>query len=218
MTTPKTEEYLEAIYKMEQVEPPVRPSRVAEQLQVTPASVAEMLKRMAKNGLIERGKDASISLTDAGKQAAALLVRKHRLSERFLTDVLGMPWDKVHDEACKLEHAFSDEVEDGLNKLLQNPRTCPHGHPIPAKDGTYVEEPTRPLSELRAGAEATIVKISEEESSMLQYLASLGLLPSINIRVCEVAPFKGPLIIEVGRAKYAIGREVASRIQVREVA
>ncbi len=215
MTTPKTEEYLEAIYKIEQTEKPVRASRVAEHLQVSPASVTEMLKRMVKRGLIERGQDAGISLTDDGKKAALGLVRRHRLSERFLTDLLGLSWDKVHDEACKLEHVFSDEVEESLERVLQNPRTCPHGHPIPAKDGTCIEEPTRPLSELEAGEEATIVKISEEEPKMLQYLATLGLLPCVHVRVCEVAPFRGPLLVEVGRAKYALGREVASKIQIK---
>lgn len=216
MTTAKTEEYLEAIYKVEQTDNTVRASRLAEHMGVSPASVAEMLKRLAERGLIERGEDASVSLTPAGKKAALEMVRKHRLSERFLTDVLGLPWDKVHDEACKLEHVFSDEVEEGLDRLLENPKTCPHGHPIPAKDGTYAEEATRPLAELDAGDEAIIVKISEEEPKMLQYLATLGLLPQVCLRVREVAPFKGPLLIQVGRAQYALGREVASKIEVKE--
>lgn len=216
MTTTKTEEYLEAIYKVEQKDRSVRASKLAEHLGVSPASVAEMLKRMSERGLIERGTDASVTLTPSGKKAALELVRKHRLSERFLTDILGLPWDKVHDEACKLEHVFSDEVEDGLERLLENPTTCPHGHPIPAKDGTCYEEITRPLADLGAGDKAIIVKISEEEPKMLQYLATLGLLPRVPVRVREVAPFKGPLLVEVGRAQYALGREVAAKIQVKE--
>ncbi len=216
MTTSKTEEYLEAIFKIERTDRTVRAARLAEHMGVSPASVTDMLKRLAERGLIERGQDASINLTQSGKKAALELVRKHRLSERFLTDILGLPWDKVHEEACKLEHVFSEEVEDGLDRLLDSPTTCPHGHPIPAKDGTLVEEATRPLAELGAGDWAVIAKISEEEPKMLQYLATLGLMPRVRVRVREVAPFKGPLLIEVGRAQYALGREVASKIEVKE--
>ena len=217
MTSAKTEEYLEAIHKLEQAGGPVRPHKLAENLKVSPPAVAEMLRRLAQEGFVERTADMGILLTPAGEKAAIAIVRQHRLWERFLTDVLGLPWDKVHDEACRLEHIASPEVQEGLERLLANPDTCPHGQPIPTKDGVYAQQNTRPLADLGAGERALIVKISEEEPEMLQYLATLGLIPRIQIKVEEVAPFSGPLLVKVGRAKYAIGRDIASRIQVTEI-
>ncbi len=218
MPSVKVEEYLEAIYKLQHTDRQVRASRLAEQLRVSPASVAERLKRLAREDYVERTSDLGISLTHKGEVAALRLVRKHRLSERFLTDILGLSWDKVHDEACRLEHVFSQEAEDKLDSLLDSPSTCPHGHPIPDKEGPYHEEDTRPLADLSPGDRAIIVKVHEEEPKMLQYLATLGLLPSVEIVIEEVAPFRGPLLVQVGRARYALGREVASKIRVNEFA
>ncbi len=218
MPSDKMEEYLEAIHKLEQEGKPVRPHKLAENLKVSPPAVAEMLRSLTQNGFVERTDDSGILLTPAGEKAAVGVVRQHRLWERFLTDKLGLPWHKVHDEACRLEHIASPEMQEGLEKLLANPETCPHGQPIPTRDGVYPQLPdTRPLAQLGPGQRALIVKISEEDTEMLQYLATLGLIPKIQIKVEEVAPFNGPLLVKVGRSKYAIGRDVASRIQVAEV-
>ncbi|MCL5265680.1 MAG: metal-dependent transcriptional regulator [Chloroflexi bacterium] len=217
MTSAKVEEYLEAIHKLEQIDRPVRAHRLAECLKVSPPSVAEMLKKLCREGFVERTADMGILLTEKGEKAAIGLVRQHRLWERFLTDVLGISWDKVHDDACRLEHVASPEVQEGLEKLLANPDTCPHGHPIPSKDGVYAQQNTVPLTNLGAGQRALIVRISEEEPEMLHYLATLGLIPKIRIKIEEVAPFRGPLLVKVGKAKYALGREVASKIQVSEI-
>lgn len=216
MASPKTEEYLEAIHKISQADGPVRVHKLAECLKVSPSAVTDMLRKMVRDGYVERTSDG-ILLTQKGEKAAIGLVRQHRLWERFLTDILGISWDKVHDEACKLEHISSEEVQEGLERLLSNPETCPHGHPIPDKDGVYAKQNTRPLADLGCGSEALIVKVSEEEPKMLQYLATLGLIPKVHISVEEVAPFRGPLLIRVGNAKYALGREIASRIQVAEI-
>ncbi len=118
-----------------------------------------------------------ICLTEEGERQALQLVRKHRLAERFLTDVLGISWDKAHEEACKFEHVLDEEVEDGLDRLLSSPATCPHGHPIPSKQGVVKHQPSKRLCELGAGDKCVIVLISEEEPEMLRYLASLGLFP-----------------------------------------
>ncbi len=216
VTSAKVEEYLEAIYKLAQTDGHVRVHKLSECLKVSPSAVTDMLKKMARDGYIERVQEG-IVLTQKGEKAAVGLVRQHRLWERFLTDILGISWDKVHDEACKLEHVSSPEVQDGLERLLSSPDTCPHGHPIPSKDGVYAKQNTRPLADLESGSEALIVKITEEEPKMLQYLATLGLIPKVQITVEEIAPFRGPLLVKVGSAKYALGREVASKIEVAEI-
>ncbi|MDL5503821.1 MAG: metal-dependent transcriptional regulator, partial [Candidatus Methanoperedens sp.] len=150
-----------------------------------------------------------------GGKMAKKVVRRHRLSERLLTDILGFKWDEVHEEACRLEHAISPEMEDRIAQSLGNPKTCPHGHPIPDKDGSFIKEKVRPLSQLKANEKAIIINVFEEDPKMLQYLASLGLIPDVCVRVEEVAPFGGPLIVCIAGSRYALGREVASKIKVK---
>ncbi len=212
--TPRIEEYLESIYKLQQEQHPVSTSRLAEHLKLSPPSVSEMVKKLAQKGLVSHT-EKGVCLTTEGNAIAKKVVRRHRLSERLLTDVLGYKWDEVHDEACKLEHAISPEMEERIAKSLGNPRTCPHGHPIPDKDGILLKEKVRPLSELKASDKGTIVSVFEEDPKMLQYLASLGLIPDVCVRVEEVAPFGGPLIVCVSGSRYALGREVASKIKVK---
>jgi DtxR family Mn-dependent transcriptional regulator len=212
--TPRIEEYLESIYKLQQEEHPVSTSRLAEHLKLSPPSVSEMVKKLEHKGLVSHT-EKGVCLTEEGKSIAKKVIRRHRLSERLLTDVLGFKWDEVHDEACRLEHAISPEMEDRIAESLGNPRTCPHGHPIPDKDGVFVKEKVRSLSELRASDKGIIVSVFEEDPKMLQYLASLGLIPDVCVRVEEVAPFGGPLIVCVSGSRYALGREVASKIKVK---
>lgn len=216
MPSASVEEYLEILYKLQQEEHPVRASKLAEQLGISAASVTEMVKKLSTNGYVNRTADLGICLTLKGEKAALKLIRKHRLIERFLTDVLGISWDKVHDEACQLEHVISSQVEDSFEKILANPKTCPHGYPIPTKDGKIAKEKVKPLSDIPAGKKGLIVKVFEEDPKMLQYLSTLGLIPEVEIFVKEIAAFGGPLLIQVGRAKYALGREVASKILVKE--
>jgi DtxR family Mn-dependent transcriptional regulator len=214
--TQSVEEYLESIFKLQRDPGPVTVTRLAAELGVAPPSVSEMLRRLRADGLVEEPADGrSITLTAAGLAEGAALVRRHRLSERFLVDYLDMPWDEVHDEACKLEHVLSPEVEARLAEQLGNPRTCPHGHAIPDEDGTLIEEDLRPLSGLEPGDEAVIGCIAEEKSDLLRYLASLGLLPDTPVAVESVAPFNGPLLVRVGGSQYALGREVTDKIMVR---
>lgn len=211
------EEYLAAVYKLQQDEHPVRGSKLSEYLGVSPAAITDMVKRLSDEGYVYRTKDLGICLTANGERSAISLVRKHRLAERFLTDVLGLSWDKAHTEAGKIEHVLSEEVEEGLERLLENPNTCPHGHPIPSKNGDVSAPSIYPLTSLKSGQGGFIVRISEEGPEMLKYLASLGLTPQTEIRVEEVAPFQGPLLVAVRGARYALGREVASKILIRKV-
>ncbi|MDP1808695.1 MAG: metal-dependent transcriptional regulator [Actinomycetota bacterium] len=217
MNSRATEEYLEALYKLSEAGP-VRQARLAEHLGLSQAATAEMVKKLILAKLAKRDKTGSIGLTKSGTKAALETVRKHRLSERFLTDILGLPWEKAHEEACKLEHVLSPEVEDGLDRLLNNPKSCPHGYPIPDKEGVITTLPTRPLSDLGPDEKAVIALVSEDDPEMLKYLATLGLMPDVEIVVEEIGPFRGPLLIQVGAARYALGRDLASKIMVRESA
>jgi len=232
MLTEKMEEYLEALFKLSCEEDELSPTRVAEYLGVTAPTVLDMLHRLESEGFIRyssKGKGShkgkshgrikkTITLTHKGERAATTLVRRHRLSERFLTDVLGLDWESAHREACKLEHVISPEVEERLAEMLGNPDTCPHGHPIPDENGNIKEETEeiKPLCELSADDKVCIAMVDEEEPKLLQYLATLGLLPDVDVEVKEVAPFGGPLLVKVGDTQYALGREVASKIWTKK--
>jgi DtxR family Mn-dependent transcriptional regulator len=171
------------------------------------------LRELRVRGLLETKTD-HLALSDEGRRQAAAVLRRHRLSERLLTDVLGLPWDRVHEEAMQLEHSLTPEAEARLTSLLNDPATCPHGSPIPGRDGTGAQH-TRTLDTVPAGTQVRIEQITEEEAALLRYLASLGLLPKAELSVEEVAPFGGPLLVRVGGARYAIGRDVAAKILVR---
>lgn len=178
------------------------------------ASTAEAaLRELRTRGLLDSGVDG-LALSEEGRRQAAAVIRRHRLSERLLTDVLGLPWDRVHDEAMRLEHSLTPEAESRLRSLLKDPDTCPHGSPIPGSDGAEVPA-AQSLDTVPAGARVRIEQIVEEEAALLRYLASLGLLPKAMLTVEEVAPFGGPLLVRVGSARYAIGQDVAAKILVR---
>ncbi len=231
MLTEKMEEYLEALFKLGLEEEKVTPTRLAEYLGVTPPTVLDMLRRMETDGFVHyaaagkgegKGKKEArarraITLTHKGERAAKTLVRRHRLSERFLTDVLGLDWESAHREACRFEHVISPEVEEKLAEMLGNPETCPHGYPIPDDKGRIREdEEVKPLCDFCADEKGCIARVVEEEPQLLQYLASLGLLPDVELQVKEVAPFGGPLLVKIGDTQYALGREVASKIYTRK--
>ena len=213
--TEAVEEYLEAIYKMS-LEGPVIAARLAEKMGVSPPTVADMLKRLSEKGLVKSSRRDGVKLTKKGLEAAETMVRRHRLWERFLTDVLGLNWDEVHEEACRLEHAMSPQVEEKLADILGHPETCPHGFPIPGTRGAKKRSrEAKPLSLLSVGDEAVIERVTEEDSQLLQYLSSLGLLPEAKISIKEIAPFRGPMLVQVCGAQYALGQEVASKIMVK---
>jgi DtxR family Mn-dependent transcriptional regulator len=175
-----------------------------------------MLRRLTESGYVKVVKKEGITLTKRGKEVAESLVRRHRLWERFLTDVLGLNWDEVHEEACKLEHAMSPQVEEKLANILGNPETCPHGYPIPGTpEAKKREKKNRPLSSLGVGEEGIIERVTEEEPKLLQYLASLGLFPNARVKVKEIAPFKGPMLVKVAGSQYALGQEVAAKIMMK---
>jgi len=201
------EEYLEQIYRISP-EGRVSFSELVKALGVTAPSVSEMCRNLAAKGLVVYTPRVGVTLTDEGRNVARKLIRRHRLAERLLTDLVGLPWERAHEEACKYEHIMSDEVEELLAGSL--PDTCPHGNPI---DGEAVE--AEPLTSLNLNVPAEVVRIEREESRILKYLAHLGLVPGASVRVLDRAPLNGPLLISVGDANYALGPEVADRVMVR---
>ena len=209
------EDCLQAIHRLEGQGGAANLREVAAFARITPATASEALRDLQDRGLVLNGQPGSVSLTGEGRRQAAGVLRRHRLSERLFADVLGLPWDRVHDEAMRLEHALTPEAEARLATLLNHPETCPHGGPIPAPDGSLTVPPTWPLDGVPAGTRVWIQQIIEEEATLLRYLASLGLLPRTELRVEEVAPFGGPLLVQVGDARYALGREVAAKILIR---
>ncbi|MBN1192980.1 MAG: metal-dependent transcriptional regulator [Coriobacteriia bacterium] len=207
------EEYLEAIYKQAQ-HGEVRPGHLAEAIGVSAPTVTATLGRLQSAGLVDRGQRGSVVLTSEGRQAALDIIRRHRLAERFLVDVLGLPWSEVHEEACQLEHALSPRVQQALEEFMENPRVCPHGHPIPSADGSVAECVGAPLCEYGTGDVVEILRIEDETEELLSYLSSIGMFPGVRVRVCDVAPFDGPLLVEVGELRYPVGRDVAEKIVV----
>ncbi|GAC1361161.1 MAG: metal-dependent transcriptional regulator [Vulcanimicrobiaceae bacterium] len=209
-----TEEYLEAVYRLEREGPGVTTSGLASELGVAPASVSGMLKKLATDGYIEHRARGEAKLTIKGLEVAVRVMRRHRLAERLLTDVLGMPWDEVHAEACMLEHAISEKVEARLVEVLGNPQTCPHGHPIPSKD---LSDPIRigiPLAQIESGSSAVVHGVTEEVPEILRYLGDVGLRPGTSVTVCEKAPLGGPVTVKVNGAQHAISLELARMITV----
>jgi DtxR family Mn-dependent transcriptional regulator len=176
---PPVEEYLETIQALTEEGVPVIQARIAERLGRTAPSVSEMLDRLAADGYLERS-GRSITLTDQGRTLADSVIRKHRLAERLLVDVIGLPWHKAHIEAGRWEHVISDEVEVRLVELLGNPTTCPHGNPIPGAAGGGSTSPQVSLADVEPGDTVRLERITEEvelDMASLVYLDEHGLVP-----------------------------------------
>lgn len=214
---PAEEDYLTAIFKSQQDDEPVSTTVLTHQLEVALSSVSEMLKRLDRKRLVAYVPYRGVTLTEAGRVKATRLVRCHRLAERLLTDVLGLSWEDAHEEAHRLEHAISPLVEERLSVLLNNPQTCPHGHPMPDAQGRLAPDASTPLSRLVAGEQGVVVKIAQESRELLRYVGELGLFPRTPFRVEEVAPFQGPVTVTVNGRRASLGRDVAEMVLVRKV-
>ncbi|GAC1499546.1 MAG: metal-dependent transcriptional regulator [Vulcanimicrobiaceae bacterium] len=211
-----TEEYLEAVYRLEREGPGVTTSGLASELGVAPASVSGMLKKLDADGYISHRARGDAKLTRKGLAVAVRVIRRHRLAERLLTDVLGLPWDQVHNEACMLEHAISDRVEERLVHVLNDPQTCPHGHPIPPRD---LSDPVRvgvPLAQLETGTRALVHGVTEEVPEILRYLGEVGLRPGKHLTITTKAPLGGPITVSVDGKSYPISLELARMLIVTD--
>ena len=213
--TPVIEEYLECIYKLQEKGSAARTSDIVKSLNVAPGTVTNTVEWMEKESLVTHKPYKGVKLTPKGMKIALQVIRKHRLSECLLVDILHMEPAKVHDAACRLEHSITDEMLPPLEKALKHPKTCPHGNPIPTANGRIIEEESRSLLELEVGEQSTIVKITEERADLLRYLSAIGLVPKASVEILEKAPFEGPITVKAGSSSRAISRAVAAIIQVK---
>jgi DtxR family Mn-dependent transcriptional regulator len=208
------EMYMKAIYHLEREGPGATTSVLATELGVSAASVSGMLKKLVTDGYVEHEARGDVKLTHKGLQEAVRVVRRNRLAERLLTDVLGMSWDDVHAEACILEHAISDRVEERLIEVLGDPKTCPHGHPIPPRDLTKPDPVGEPLAQVEPGLQMTVCGVTEALPEMLRYLGEIGLRPGAVVQVIEKAPLGGPVTVQVAGKSTTISLELARMVLV----
>src|SRR3954466_10113330 len=201
------EEYLQTIYWLEEAQLPITGANVARAMQVSAPTVHEMVGRLAKDGYITRAADKSPEITSSGRPPAAEVVQRHRLIERFLTDVLGIPWDEVHEEAERLEHAMSPVLEERMRAAIGDARTCPHGHPIEGERETGV-----PLADVEEGAKVLVLRFENEAEDLLHYLMDSGIHPGFK---GTVAGADGDDVTIEGKEKSAtITRSVAETVAV----
>ena len=212
--TAPVEDYLKAIYAIEQSGDAAGTNDVAARLNVAAASVSGMVRRLADHGLVSYERYRGVRLTDAGRRAALRTIRRHRVIEAYLAKALGYAWDRVHEEAERLEHAASDELIDRMAEAIGEPRTDPHGHPIPTRDGTIDETPHHTLSDLATGQRSRVNRVSDEDGELLRYLAKIGIRPGALVTLTERAPFDGPLTLRVGKGNVQVGPALASRVKV----
>jgi DtxR family transcriptional regulator, Mn-dependent transcriptional regulator len=211
------EDYLKAIYQLQREGGAVSTTDLAHVLHITSASVTGMLKRLAVETppLVTYHRYRGVSLTAEGERLALATIRRHRLLELFLQRALDYPWDEVHAEAERLEHAISEQFEDRIAAWLGNPAVDPHGDPIPTKQGTLVSAPCRRLSDLADGEAGTVMSIADEEPALLRYAAEKGLVPGASVQVAGRLPFGGPLVVSVGeRPAEPLGKAITDSICV----
>lgn len=195
------------------------PFNLAQELALARSVIEVNLQTLQEQSLVMSESSGAVRLTTAGRIKASSLLRRHRLTERLFNDVLGLDWARTHQEADKFEHAMSPEAEQQLASRLGHPETCPHGNPIPQSEqaNTFSSTSSRPLAGCAPHTHARISRIALEIPASLQHLATLGLLPNVEIDVENKAPLGGPVLVRVGRAHYALGRDLASRIWVEVI-
>ncbi len=208
------EDYLKTIYKLETEEKNATTTRIAELMDVSSASATNMIKRLAKMGLVEYQSYKGANLTASGRKIALEIIRHHRLLELYLLEVMGYSWDEVHDEAEKLEHHISEQFEDKIAELLDNPTHDPHGDPIPTKDGIMPEMEDEALVNAVEGNQYLVSRVTNQDPELLRYLEKIGVLPGVKLKIKEVGPFKGPITIDVEENEQVVGHEVAEHIYI----
>src|SRR3954463_1320064 len=213
--TSAIEDYAKAIYALEtRGDAAVSTTALAERLSVTAASASSMVKKLAEMGLVAHERYRGVRLTPEGVKVALEVLRHHRLLEVYLAEELGVPWDRVHDEAEGLEHVLSEELEELIAAQLGYPPRDPHGDPIPTADGRIEESPTEALHDLDPGSSGVFVRVSDSDPEMLRYLAARGIKPGDDFEVVEKQPFDGPLFARFGEQVHVIGGALAAAMRV----
>jgi DtxR family Mn-dependent transcriptional regulator len=208
------QDYMKGIYKLQEAGGRATVTALARDQGVSPASASAMLKKLAVLGLLEHEPYRSARLTPAGAKVALEVIRHHRLLELYLVQDLGVPWDRVHQEAEVLEHVLSEEVEELIAAKLGHPTHDPHGDPIPTADLTIDEPPTDSLDSLPARARGTFVRVSDSDPEMLRYLADRGIAPGDAFEVVDRQPFGGPLFVRFGSDVHPLGGALALAMRV----
>jgi DtxR family Mn-dependent transcriptional regulator len=214
--TPTGEDYLRTIFVLGEEIQPVIAARVADEMGVSPSTMVMTLRKLEKQGYLTVERRKEIHLTSKGKKVAEGILRRHFLTERLLTDILGLDWVKAHQEAHRLEHAISAEVEEKLAKLLRHPSTCPHGNRIPG-EGSGSRRKEIPLHQAMAGKEVVMERITEggeRDARLLGFMQDHHLFPGAKIQVLEVAPSLGIMSLRVGKDEFSLGIEAAKKIRV----
>ncbi len=213
--TDTIQNYLKAIYSIAGAGQGVTTTAIADRLKVSPASVTSMVKRLSSMGYLTHELYQGVELTDTGTKLALEVIRHHRLLEAYLHHSLGIPWDRVHDEAEVLEHAISEDLEDAIARMLGDPTHDPHGDPIPPKKGSYTEVLHDSLDQAPTGP-ARVERVSDRDPEVLRHLASIGLQPGAEILIERKDPFGGPVWVKVGRRRHALGGEITTKVYVSQ--
>lgn len=190
-------DYLVAIYELSETNDRISTSILAQKMEVSPAAASSMAKRLTETGHVVRSAQAGIQLTDQGRLAALQLLRRHRLLEVFLIEVMGFTWDQVKAEAMRLEHSISAEFEKRMEILCNYPTHCPHGDPVPSEDGNIQSENLVSLAELRPGQTGELRRVANHNAPLLRYLTQMNLVPGYRVKVLNVEPFDGPSIVQI---------------------
>ena len=220
-TSQTVEDYLQLIYTMHREGDPVIAARLKERIGVSAPTAWATLRRMNRDGLVDLDRGRQVQLTDAGREKAESIIRRHMLAERLLTDILALEWADSHEEAHLMEHAISPQVEQALLKVLNRPTTCPHGNPIPGMQSGPLPE-TKPLRQAAEGERLVINNISEhaeEDYELMRYLQRSGLVPGATLKIEEVALSNATITVSLdGERTVAVGLAAAAVIQVRPAA
>lgn len=219
MSTPnyKQQEYLAEAYRIayyQHNDPYVSTSAIAEEMNVSAPAVTRMVQRLKEAGYVDHEPYRGIVLTPSGEREALRSIRRHRIVERFLVDVMQFGWHEVHDAADDLGAVVSDTVVDRMSTMTGNPRRCPHGEPIPSVDGKMPTVVDAPLHDADAGQLLTVSRVHTHDDNMLQYLSSLGLKPGVSFTLLEKAPFNGPLKLIIDEKEQFVGFEIAHVLHV----
>lgn len=213
--TPTVEDYAKAIYSLTTRGPAsATTNELAERLGLTPGSVSAMLGKLADAGIVEHTPYHGVHLTDEGERVAMAVLRRHRLLESFLAEILDMPWERVHDEAEILEHALSADLEELIARKLGDPEFDPHGDPIPTRDGRVEERTTLSLAELDPGMSARLVRVSDSDPEMLAHLSSLRIGVGTELELIERQPFDGPCVVRFEGSTHPLGIALARAMRV----
>jgi DtxR family Mn-dependent transcriptional regulator len=212
--TAAVQDYTKAIYTLESRDGAASTNALAALLEVRPASVSGMLRKLSELGLVEHERYRGVRLTERGRGVALEMIRHHRLVELFLVESLGMTWDEVHAEAEVLEHALSEELEELIATKLGDPTVDPHGDPIPSRELELAETSTLALAELEPGEKATFVRVSDTDPEMLRFLGERDIVPGTRLELVERQPFDGPLFVRAGGEVHVLGATLARAMRV----